>query len=217
VSGDVRSQRRFVRRDARAPVRQGPPTQRARVVQVVAEIVCANSTLSPPLGEIITAAGVSTRTFKLLFDGCEDCVLAAFDDAVALATADVRTAARGASDWLTGLRAATQALLELADEHPELARLCLLYAPLGPPPFLRRCREQTDAVARALATRAPQSEALRPWTARSAIGAAFGLLHARLSLGATRLRLLQGELTAALVRPYLGGAAAARERARYPL
>jgi AcrR family transcriptional regulator len=187
--------------------------QRARILAAVAEIVCEQGSHALTVARISRRAGVSARTFGRLFSSTGECLLAAFDDAVASAGARASAACDGRERWLERVRAGMEALLEFADERPELARLCVVHAPSGPSALLLRCREQAELLAGAIEQGAPATPAVHPWTAHAVVGGVLGTVHARLCRGGVRLRPMLGELMAIVALPY-AGAAAERELTR---
>jgi AcrR family transcriptional regulator len=202
-------------RDARANAAWAgtPGRERARILAAVTEIVCETGSNSLTVSQIAGRAGVSTRTFNRIFSDPRTCLFEAFEDAISVAEKRARLACHTHADWLGRVRAALTALLELADEKPELARLCILHAPMGPAPLLSRCRDQTDMLVRALATDAPGDFAggVRPWTAHSVVGIVLGAVYLRLARNRGPLAPMRSGLMAVIVLPYLGEQAAEHE------
>jgi DNA-binding MarR family transcriptional regulator len=115
------------------------------------------------------------------------------------------------------MRAGVGALLEFLEDEPVLATLCVVDSLGAGPRVLERRTcvvegliDAVDAGARARAGgRHP-----RRLVAEGVVGAVLSVLHARLMRGETVFADLHGPLTAIVVLPYLGGAAAEREASR---
>ena len=186
---------------------------------------------SVTVGHIVARAGVSRRTFYELFEDREDCFLAALDDAVARATAVVLPAYTGATGWRDQIRAALAALLQLFDEEPGLARLCVVEALGAGPRALEHRARVLDSLIDVIDRGRSEAKAERKpprLAAEGLVGAVLAVIHARLSqddsAGAgvrakpsaptARLADLLNPLMGMIVLPYLGTAAASKELAR---
>ena len=72
--------------------------QRARILAAMVQVVAEDGgRASVTVARVVARAGVSRRTFYDLFDGCEDCFLAVFEDALARATQVASEAAENVS------------------------------------------------------------------------------------------------------------------------
>jgi AcrR family transcriptional regulator len=195
--------------------------QRARMVaatvHVTAELGVANVTVA----NVVEQAGVSRRTFYELFDDCEQCILAALEDALERAGArvlPVYEAARGS--WAERIRAALLALLGFFDEQPRIARLLVVEWLAAGPRALERRRRLVERIADALdegRTSAQRGGAALPrLTAEGVVGAVASVLHARIVAPEADASLseLANPLMSIVVLPYLGPAAARRELER---
>jgi AcrR family transcriptional regulator len=198
--------------------------QRTRLLDAAFAIVAEQGFRRMAARKVAERAGVSPKTFYDLFSDREDCFLAVFDQAVEELSAVARAAYEGESDWVAGIRAGLGALLDFLERESELCRLVFVEAlGAGPRVLARRAQvlERLEGVidggrAGGKSARPPQEllgdlgrSAL---TAEGIVGAAFSVIHARLSqqppgpLGA-----LLNPLMATVVLPYRGRAAAARE------
>jgi AcrR family transcriptional regulator len=201
----------------RAQGAAGP--HRTKILAAVAELMCERAGRVPSVADTALRAGVSIRTFNLLFDDPMESVVAAFEDAVTLATHRARAAAAFHSGWLERVGAVVGELLSFADEHPQMARVCVVYARSAGERLERLHAEQTRALAHALADGAP-----RAWPGERGAAIAMGLVscalatvRARMLAGEAILRPMRGELLAMIVRAYTGaeavrGASAASAR-----
>lgn len=216
------------------PREQVASIQRARILGAMVEVAAEHGFAGATVGRVVKCAGVSRRTFYDLFDGREDCFLAAFEWGVEQGSAQVGEAyARASSSWRDGVRAALASLLVLLDAEPQLARICVVEALGAGPRVLQRRAQVMQELADALDAGAPKaargaSSGSRPLNAEAIVGAAFSVIHTRMSLGgepgprgarstaATPAPLtdLLGQLMALIVLPYLGSRAGGEELAR---
>jgi AcrR family transcriptional regulator len=157
--------------------------QRARVVSAMVEVAAEAGYIGAAVAPVVARAGVSRRTFYELFDGREDCFLAAFGWGVAQARSVVLEAYSAQRPWRDRVRHALAALLAFLDSEPELARVCVIEA-LGAGKLVlgRRARVLDDLID-ALGASAPQAS--RPGqplllTAEGIVGGAFSVVHGRL-------------------------------------
>lgn len=197
--------------------------QRARVLSAMVEVAAEHGFVGANVGRVVKRAGVSRRTFYDLFEGREDCFLAACDWGVEQASVPLVEAYERESSWRDGVRAALAALLVLLDSEPQLARVCVVEAMGAGPLVLERRARVMQQLADALDAEAPVARGAAPprlLTAEAVIGAAFSVIHTRLSLGEDSQRRgrslteLLGQLMALIALPYLGTRAAGEELAR---
>jgi AcrR family transcriptional regulator len=192
--------------------------QRARVLAAVCEVVAGRGAGGATVAHIVARAGVSRRTFYELFADREECFLAAFDAAVERAGARVVPVFAGSGSWQERVRAGLVAGLGFLDEEPELGALCVVHA-LGAGP---RALERRAAVVRGLVDAVEQGAGVvrggrmpGRLVAEGVVGAVLAVLHTRLvERSAEPLVGLAGPLMGMIVLPYLGSAAAERERRR---
>jgi AcrR family transcriptional regulator len=191
--------------------------QRARVLSALCEVATERGAGATTVAHIVARAGVSRRTFYELFSDRDDCFVAAFDQAVERVAARVVSAYEGPGRWHERIRAALVAGLEFFDEEPELGALCVVHA-LGAGP---QALEHRAAIVNVLVDavdeggQASRSPAPGRLTAEGVVGSVLAILHKRLSEGSREsLSGLAGPLMAMIVLPYLGSAAAERERVR---
>lgn len=196
--------------------------QRDRIMRAVAEIVERLGLHAPTVSEIVAYAGVSRRTFYEHFADREEALAATVEESLARAAARVVPAYRGQADWCNAIRAGLAGLLAFLDEEPAFGNLLLLDAFGGPfdqgrarspLPRARAIEALIDAVdgGRVLA-RSPAG--LSRATAEGALGGVLFILRSRTLERRGHAMGELSELMAMIVRPYLGGAAAAREARR---
>jgi AcrR family transcriptional regulator len=158
--------------------------QRARIVCAMVEVAAELGYIGAAVAPVVARASVSRRTFYELFDGREDCFLAAFDWGVEQARGAMGEAYASQRSWRERVRHALAALLVLLDSEPELARVCVIEALGAGKLVLARRGQLAEELGAALSAGAPPSRvgaaALPSLTAEGAIGGAFAVIHSRL-------------------------------------
>jgi AcrR family transcriptional regulator len=192
--------------------------QRARLLAAAVVTVEELGWSGASVAHIAGRARVSRRTFYDLFDNREDCLLAVLGDTVGLVATELAAGDIDGLPWRERIRAGLWAILCFFDREPALARVCVVQSARGGQRVLE-CREEILArlagvidEGRFESARAAECASL---TAEGLVGAAVAILYKRL-LKREREPLsgLLGELMSMIVLPYLGPAAARRERAR---
>jgi AcrR family transcriptional regulator len=193
--------------------------QRARMLSSAVAVVSEYGYGQMSVARVTGRARVSRRTFYDVFEDREDCFLAVFDDAVARVSGLVVDAYGGAGGgWRERVRGALLALLSFLDGEPEVGSLLVVDALRAGPRVLARRAEVLRGVGVALDGGAPargkSSRALGDLTGEGVVGAVFSVIHTRLLAREGRGSLvdLLGPLMAMIVLPYMGSAAAERER-----
>ncbi len=150
--------------------------QRARIVTAMTELVREQGVAAINVGHVVGRSGVSRRTFYELFSDRDDCLLAAFGQALERATAvvlpayeqaaagtkgedyavrgavAVGLASRGAKasgavgPWEAKIRAGLAALLEFLDEEPAMGGLLVVDALAAERPVLERRAKVVEAL-----------------------------------------------------------------------
>jgi AcrR family transcriptional regulator len=210
--------------------------QRARIVSAMVEVAAEVGYIGAAVAPVVARAGVSRRTFYELFEGREDCFLAAFEWGVEQARSAVVEAYGLQRSWRERVRHALAALLALLDSEPELARACAIEALGAGKLVLERRAQVLNELIAALDASAPRARgAVEPplLTAEGVVGGAFSVIHARLleqgaaaDRGSARtptgetdpspgpMIQLHGQLMALIALPYLGPSAAGEELTR---
>jgi AcrR family transcriptional regulator/DNA-binding MarR family transcriptional regulator len=192
--------------------------QRARLLAGAVWAVDRLGFTQTTVGHITERAHVSRRTFYELFADREDCLLAVLKDTAGRLTAELQAAELNGLSWRERVRTGLWTILCFFEADPALARVCVVESARGG----RGVLEYRAGVLAALtavidrgrgeSSRAAQCPRL---TAEGLAGATLAILYARLHNGAGEpLGDLLGELSAMIVLPYLGPAAAKQERAR---
>jgi AcrR family transcriptional regulator len=200
------------------PAGQLVEIQRSRLlagaVGAIDEFGYANATVA----HITSRARVSRRTFYELFENREACLFALIEGVVAILTDELAQAGLVGLPWRERVRGGLSVILGFFDREPALARVCVVQSLQGGPAVLARREEVLVRLAGVLdegrgeSARAGDCTIL---TGEGLIGAALGIVYARLARGERRpLSDLLGDLMGMIVLPYLGVAAARREQTR---
>ncbi len=198
------------------PARRTDEFHRVRLMRALATVAWEGER-KPTVAAIVERAGTSPRTFYQWFSDVEDCAIASFDDGVQRAT--VAALSSGLPErWPARVRVVISSLLEFFEEEPAIAHLCLVASLRGGERMLQRraciLEQLTRWVDLGRSYAAPGRE-IPALNAEAAVAGAAGVLHDRLRRSRSpRLRELAGDLTAIVLAPYLGPAAARRERER---
>ncbi len=194
--------------------------QRPRIIAATIAVACEHDVAGVTVSRVTKWAHVARRTFYELFANREDCLCAAYEEIVGRASLRATPAYEAQARWADRVRAGLQAALGFFDEQPELARLCFVQAPAaGEQTLVSRAK-----LVRAIAERldrdhaAERSSRVLPGLALAGeafLGGVLEIVQTRLlAPDGTRLSELSSQLTAIVVLPYLGRAAARRELAR---
>jgi AcrR family transcriptional regulator len=192
--------------------------QRARLISAMTEMCAQHGVAHVTVAHVVSAAGVSRRTFYELFSDCQDCLLAAIERALGAArerVQDAHEAQRGAS-WQRRIRAGLIALLRFLDSEPLMGRL-LVVDTLGAGPKVWELRSLALAPAIAAIDEGRRATpragaAVTRLTAEATVGAVLSVVHGRILARDPRpLLALANPLMAMIVLPYLGPGAARKE------
>jgi AcrR family transcriptional regulator len=173
------------------------------------------------VSHITARAQISRRTFYDLFENREACLAALADEILALIEAQLAQANLAGRPWRERVRDGLWVILSFLDREPTLARMLIVEALRGGPQLQVRREQTLDRLARIVDEgRESGSRAgdCSPLTAEGLVGAAFGILYARLARenfeSQQPLCDLLGELVGMIVLPYQGPAAARAQRTR---
>jgi AcrR family transcriptional regulator/DNA-binding MarR family transcriptional regulator len=214
----------FARRRRSAPARTSRSeindSQRTRILLAMTAEAAQHGPQAATVTRVTARAGVSRRTFYELFADRGECLLAAVEQAAGTAAQRAIAAIDPRAPWANRMRAGLHALLELLDEQPTLAHLCVVQATAAGPAVLARRAELLEVLAGTVdggrATARYQPPAL---TAQGVVGGVLGVIRSRLldpqsDPQPTQLVELLGPLMSSIVLPYLGTHAARRELLR---
>lgn len=212
---------RTVRRQPSAPEpAHGLPTeiQRNRLVSAAIRSLDEVGYANASVAHITSRARVSRRTFYELFATREACILAVFEDIVALIERDLAAAGLEALPWRERVRTGLWTILSFFEREPAMARICVVQSLQGDARILARRELLLSRLAaivddgRSESSKAAQAT---PLTAEGLVGAGLTIVCTRLLRDEREpLTSLLGELMGLIVLPYLGAAAAKREQSR---
>jgi AcrR family transcriptional regulator/DNA-binding MarR family transcriptional regulator len=219
-AGRGRGRGRGERGRARPGGVQVSEVQRARVLRSAVQVVSEYGYQGMSVARVADRAHVSRRTFYDVFEGREDCFLAAFQDGVARARALVVDAYERESGgvWRESVRAGLCALLVFLDEEPGMGSLLVVDALRAGPRVLRARAEILEQLGRVIqedGSRGSGARELPSLTGEGVVGAVFSVIHTRLqSSRSGSLVGLLNQLMAIVVLSYQGPVAARREQAQ---
>ena len=201
-----------------APAGRFAGIQRSRLLSAAIRAVDELGYSDTSVGDVTSRARVSRRTFYEQFPDCEACLAAALEDALGVLARELAGAGLEGLVWRERVRTGLWVILGFFDREPVLARVLVVQALRGGPRVL--ARREVVLARLAVVVDGGRSEGARGGectllTAEGLVGAAFGIVYARLLRGERGpLAGLAGELMGMIVLPYLGPGAARRELAR---
>jgi AcrR family transcriptional regulator/DNA-binding MarR family transcriptional regulator len=195
-------------------------TLRARVLSVAVALVGEVGYARMTVKRVAGLSGVSQDTFHECFEDLDDCLLAAFEDALQRMAGVVLLAYKAEREWPAKIRAAVAALLAAMEDEPALSTFVFVGA-LGAGPKVLACRLQAlERLKIAFENGVDDAGGVAecsPLSAEGTVNGALGILHTRLLAGSPLARRplgeLAGPLTAMIVLPYAGRAMAGGELA----
>ncbi len=192
--------------------------QRARLTGAAVTVADELGWSGVTVADVASRARVSRRTFYDLFSNREDCLLAMLTDTVGCVERELARVNLKDASWVERVRAGLWTVLCFLDRDRVLARVCVVQSARGSRRVLEAREEILARLARSIDegrshnARAGQAP---PLTAEGLAGAALAIVYKRLLSGdGAPLTALHGELMGMIVLPYLGVAAAGRERKR---
>jgi AcrR family transcriptional regulator len=198
--------------------------QRARILMALLEVCAQRGASNLTVAPVVERAGVSRRTFYDLFKDCEDCFLAALDDAIERIAARVVPAWQEPGKWRERIRGSLIELLSFVDNDPVTCRLLIVETLRAGHRALERRGQVLAHTITAVEdgrAEAEQGHEPPPLTAEGIVGAVASVVYGRMlappRTGQDRsgpLIELTGPLMSMIVLPYLGSAAARRELER---
>ncbi|HEU4905600.1 MAG TPA: TetR/AcrR family transcriptional regulator [Solirubrobacterales bacterium] len=190
-----------------------PSPQRERIVDAAEQLIAENGVAGTSIEALVKAAGVSSITFYELFEGKEECFVAAFERAVEEGAGEIARAAEGdpaaaGFSWSEEVATGLRKLTGLIAARPERARLVLVEAQAGGPELSRRFEALLDRVAAKLRQGRSLSTApvdLPVTHEEATAGSLAWLLREKLEVGDSEgLQELYPELIDIALAPYLG-------------
>jgi AcrR family transcriptional regulator len=192
--------------------------QRARILSAMFEVATQRGASNVTVANVVERSGVSRRTFYELFTDCDDCFLAAFEDAVSFAAERVLPAYEAENGWSQKIRAGLIALLCFLDEQPAIGRVLIVESFSGAPGTSARRKRLISTLTEAIERGREQTKvgiAIPSLTGEGIVGGVLTVIHSRLmEQDGEPLVKLANPLMSMIVLPYLGAAAARRELER---
>ncbi len=187
---------------------------RTRILAAMVQVASERGPEYATVARVIARARVSRKSFYDQFGSRDDCLDAVFDMAVERAAQRASATDDPQARWAKRIRTGLSAILELIDEEPELAAVCVAHG-LAHPATVNGRMKTLDQLTRLIDEgRAARRSAREPppLAAQGVLGSALGLVYARLIAHDTRPFLeLLNPLMSIIVLPYLGAATAKRE------
>jgi len=101
-------------------------SQRERMLDAIVQAVAEKGYSGTTVGDVVSRAGVSRKTFYEHFRDKEECFLAAYDEGVEILMDQIRSAGDGATSFYDRMQARVRAYLTLLVEEPAFARAYLI-------------------------------------------------------------------------------------------
>jgi AcrR family transcriptional regulator len=189
--------------------------QRERMLDAVADVVSFKGYVAMSVEDIVSAAGVSRRTFYDQFESKETAFLEAFDQVGGELLARVGAAYEQSAGFPEGVIACLREFLEFNATEPRYADMCIVEVLAAGTEAIQRRNRVMKALAQ-LVQRGAETmrNGLRPpeLTAETVIGGIYEVVYSRVLAGlASELPQLLPDLAYSMMLPYLGNQAAARE------
>jgi AcrR family transcriptional regulator len=153
-------------------------SQRGRMLDAVAVVVAEKGYAATTVGDIVSGAGVSRKTFYEHFADKEECFLAAWDIGVQVLFDAITEARAGADGPIDRMRAGVRAYLETLADEPAFARSFFIEVVAAGPRAEARRAEVHERFAELFAANheqarheMPELPAVPPEIPRAAVGA----------------------------------------------
>jgi AcrR family transcriptional regulator len=186
--------------------------QRRRLFAATVDLVAKRGYRNTSIDHIVKAARVGYVAFYDLFDGKEDCFLAAFDRIVDEAAEALAGAIADEPEWPRQIATALACVLDLIVADPKRARVALVEVQAAGPAAYLRYEEAVDrTVPKLREGRAfnPDAAELSPTLEEAVLGGILWVIHQRLVKGElTQTEPLLEEAIQIALSPYLGDAEA---------
>jgi AcrR family transcriptional regulator len=182
--------------------------QRSRVLDAAIAIFAEKGYPATTVDDLVAAAQIGVGSFYALFEGKEQCLLAAYERVLEDGRRTVMEAVGQASTWADRICLGLQALLSALAADPARGRIGLVEIQTGGSNALARYEETLLEVAAVLASGREQlaSDRQPPESLeQTTVSGIAWLLHRRLVLGeGESIPALFGELGELILEPYLG-------------
>ena len=189
-------------------------SQRTRILKAITEVVAEHGYQAARVTDVISAAGVSRKTFYEHFSDKEECFLAAFDANLADLMGTTAAGFDSSEDWVGRVRAGLTAFLDGLASRPAAARMCMVEVLAAGPKALARRESAIRGFTYFLdAGRSGAPRGIPPFTAIAVIGGVNEVLYAQILKGAAAdLPKLLPDLMYWVTLPFIGHERADAER-----
>jgi AcrR family transcriptional regulator len=188
--------------------------QRARLFAAVAVVLAGKGYAGTTVSAVTGEAGISKSDFYSQFESKDDCILAAYDAAVARVRAEVLVASGTREDWAQRVCAGLAAGLAALAASPADANLLLVEGLCAGPDVCDRFGRAVESFVLYLREGAPRPAVAGPAavaTEEAVVGGIASLVGRRILAGeGARLGRFFPELAEFALSPYLGVAGARR-------
>src|SRR6476659_2288648 len=188
--------------------------QRERLFEATVDLVAKRGYLNTSVDHIVKSARVGYVAFYELFEGKEECFLAAFDRIVGETAEALSEAVTEEDDWPQQMAAALACLLDLVVADPRRARVARVEVQAAGPGAYTRYEEAVDrAVPKLREGRELSEEAaqLSETLEEAVLGGIIWILHQRLVKGELDdAEALLGQSIQIALSPFIGNAEAER-------
>jgi AcrR family transcriptional regulator len=189
----------------------GSIDDRALILSAISKLTVADGYEALTVSRIRTAAGVSRRAFEALYDGIDDCLLAALELRTGEALAKVVSAHSAGKTWPGGVYRAVAALCAHIAQDTAFAKLAFIDAFAPGPAAIQRRTQLVSTTAELLRESAPPDQRPDPFVAEASVGAVWGVLHHQVVHGqARRLPNMAASLAFLATAPAVGAPTAAQ-------
>jgi len=188
--------------------------QRARILSATMSVVEVDGYAGLSVARVVSAAGVSRKTFYEQFANRENCFLALLDECVDRTSGIARRAYESEPEWRRGVRAALAALLRFLEREPGTGMVMLVHALAAGPRVVQRHAELLQQVRQVLDRGGDNARGQEPSRLAGEVlaGGLVAVVRERLLAGEQRdLYKLTSPLTSLVVLPYMGASAATHE------
>jgi AcrR family transcriptional regulator len=178
---------------------------RARILSATAELAAERGYGQLSIEQIVAGTGVSARIFFGLFDGVEQCFLAALELLSRHALALAGRAGSAGEDWPRGVYRAVVALTDHIVRDAVFQRVAFVEVFALGPAGLRLREGLMASCAAGLRASAPSECQPSELVLQASLGAVWGIIHHYVARGrARRLPALAGQLAYVLLAPIVG-------------
>jgi AcrR family transcriptional regulator len=188
--------------------------QRARIIGAMFDVAALRGAGSVTVAHVVERSGVSRRTFYEHFEDREDCLLAAFERALTLASERVIPAYEEQKGWRERIRGGLVELFCFCDQEPSVARLLVCESQASGSRVAQRRAQVLAQLTHIVEEGGVEGKAqnISPLAAEGTVGGVLAVIQARLAEAKPKsLVALTNELMRMIVLPYYGPAGARRE------